>query len=375
MAGPTSGAVVTLFLLTANLSGQDLPLKRTLPDPSPGGCVGLPAFDPQPVGAADAQEASRLAAAATQAAILGDQEGARDFLERAAGLNPADEGIAYELARTLDALEMVTPAVEAYCRYLALAPGGQDAQDVRARVLELNPPDTPLTPQAQLAFARGVDAFDAGDLDGADREFTGALAAEPELEQAYYNRALVYAAERRYEQAIDDFRTYLDLTPGAGDADLVLERIGTLRSPPAVYNPATALVAGVFIPGFGQFHTDRPVAGLVVLTAAASAVGVALLYTETEVSCRTPEDPCPPNQVIDETTTRPFLVPGLAVAAAVTIGAAIEGFIHAKKKNAETAGVVGAGESPGPQGFSLLPPTLGAGPDGSVALELVRLRF
>ena len=46
--------------------------------------------------------ADRLAAAATQAAILGDQEGARDFLERAVGLDPTDDGIAYELAERPD---------------------------------------------------------------------------------------------------------------------------------------------------------------------------------------------------------------------------------------------------------------------------------
>ncbi len=365
--------MLALTILAGPLQGQELSLKRALPDPSPGGCAVLPSFAPVPPSDADGEEADRLAAAATQAAILGDQEGARDFLERAAGLDPTDDGIAYELARTYEALGRDSDAVIAYCKFLVLAPGSPDAQDVRATVLELNPPDTPLSPQAQLAFARGVDAFDGDDLDEAGREFTMALTAEPNMALAYYNRALAYSAERRYELAIEDFRRYLDLAPDASDADQVLERIGTLRSPPAVYNPTTALVAGAFIPGFGQFHTDRPVGGLTVLTLAAAAAGFGIAYTETEIICATPANPCPPGQVIDQTSTQPLLVPGLVTAAAITIGAAIEGYINAKRRNAEAAGVGGQiGQQAGP---TWLPPAVGATTDGRVALELVRLRF
>lgn len=366
------GIVLALAFLAGPLRGQELTLKRTLPDPSPGGCAVLPSFAPVSPSDADGQEADRLAAAATQAAVLGDQEGARDFLERAADLDPTDDGIAYELARTYEALGRTTDAVIAYCKFLVLAPPSPDAQDVQATVLALNPPDTPLSPQAQLAFARGVDAFDADDMDDAGREFTTALTAEPNMALAYYNRALAYSADRRYELAIEDFRRYLDLAPEASDADRVLERIGTLRNPPAVYNPSTALVAGALIPGFGQFHTDRPVGGLTVLTLAAAAAGFGIAYTETEITCATPANPCPPGQVIDETSTQPLLVPGLVTAAAITIGAAIEGYVTAKRRNADATAVGGQIGQAGP---TLLPPAVGATADGRVALEWVRLRF
>ena len=362
-------------MLASPAAAQELPLKRALPDPDPGGCFGLPAFSPEASSTSDEQEADRLSQAASQAAILGDQEGALDFLQRAWGLEPTDESIAYELARTYEALGRSAESVEAYCRYLSLTPNATDADEVRGTVYRLNPPDTPLPDDAEEAFVRGVGAFEEGDLSQAGREFSDAISLAPDLAQAYYNRALVHSGERQYELAIEDFRKYLDEAPGAADGSQVLERIGTLRSPPAVYNPSTALVAGMFIPGFGQFHTDRPVGGLLVLTLVGAAAGFAIGYTETEVACQSAEDPCPPNQIIDETTTRPYLVPGLAVAVGITLAAAIEGYVSAKRKNEASANVVGGGEVTEPRGFSLLPPTFGPTRDGGVAIELVRVRF
>lgn len=364
-----------LAVLAGSLAGQELPLKRTLPAPSPGGCAALPPFRPEEPTTVDADEADRLAAAAAQAAILGDQEGARDFLERASQLDETDEAIAYDLARTYDALGRTDDAVAAYCRFLTLAPGSSDASDVGSRVTQLSPPDPPLAPSAIDAFQEGVRAVDAGELDDALRAFSGALDGAPDLAPAVYNRALVHSLQQRYDLAIEDYRAYLDMDPGASDSRQVLERIGTLRSPPDVYSPATAFVAGLFIPGFGQFHTDRPVGGLLVLTTALGAAGFGLLYTETEVLCATPQDPCPPNQILDETETRPYLAAGLGVAAGVTLIAAIEGLIKAKRLNAEAASMVGAGRPSSPGGLTFLPPSARPAPGGGLALELVRVRF
>ena len=109
------------------------------------------------------------------------------------------------------------------------------------------------------------------------------------------------------------------------------------------------------------------------MTLAAAAAGFGIAYTETEIICATPADPCPPGQVIDETSTQPLLVPGLVTAAAITIGAGIEGYINAKRRNAAT---VDMGGQIGQQaGLTVLPPTLGPTRDGRVALEFVRLRF
>ncbi len=373
----TVGAGVPALGLLLAISGpalaQELPLKSVLPAPSPGGCYGQPAFDPAAPISADAQEADQLSGAATQSAILGDLDAARDFLERAASLDPTDQGIAYELARTYESLGRDNDAVAAYCRYLSLAPDGPDAGDVRVSVMTLNPPDTPLPAAAADAFEDGVSAFEQGNMDQAGQSFSSAILESPNLAAAYYNRALVRSAERLFDDAIDDFREYLDLAPNAPDQSIVLERIGTLRSPPRVYNPTTALVAGIFIPGYGQFYTGRPAAGVVVLTAAAAAAGIGLLYTETEVSCRTTQDPCPPNEVIDETTTRPYMVPGLVAWASIAVIAAIEGFVRAKNLNAEAATVVGGSGTP--SGLSLLAPTAYPSRNGGVTVEWVRLSF
>jgi len=373
-SGRTVAICVVLTPLASPVRAQELPLKRALPDPDPGGCFGAPAFDAELPSTSDVQEAARLAQAATQAAVLGDRERALDFLVRAADLDPTDEGIAYEQARTFEDLGRDTESVEAYCRYLSLSPAAADADEVRGTVYRLNPPDTPLPADAQEAFGRGLVAFEDGDLSEADRGFSDAVTLAPDLAQAYYNRALVYSGERRYELAIEDFRRYLDLDPAAADGSQVLERIGILRNPPAVYSPPTALVAGMFIPGFGQFHTDRPVGGLIVLTLAGATWGLGVGFTETEVTCRTPEDPCPSSQIIGERTTRPYLVVASAVAVGITLVAAIDGFVVARRKNAESARVVG-GEVTPQRGLSLLPPAVGLALDGGVVFELVRLRF
>lgn len=367
--------MIALTLAVPPGAAQELPLKPSLPEPSPGGCYGAPAFDPAPPDPSDAQEADRLAAAATQTAVLGDQDGARDFLERAADLDPTDEGIAYDLARTYQALGRPTDAVQAYCRYLALAPGGPDAEDVRSTVQQLNPADVPLPSATVSAFDQGVAAFQRGDMGAAGEAFSSAISRSPDLAVAYYDRALVRSANREYDGAIDDFRRYLDLTPDAQDQAVVLERIGTLRSPPAMYSPGTALAVGMFVPGFGQFHTDRPVAGLFVLSAAAAAAGFGALYSETQVNCRTLENPCPPSQVIESTTERPYLVAGLVTAAGIALAGAIEGFVKAKKLNAEAASVVGAGNPDRSPRLELLPGAAHATWDGGVALELARITF
>ena len=374
-SGRTVAICVVLTLLASPVLAQELRLKRVLPDPDPGGCFGSPTLNAQLPSTSDVQEADRLAQAATQASVLGDREGALDFLVRAADMDPTDAGIAYEQARTYEGLGRYAESVEAYCRYLSLAPAAADADEVRGAVYRLNPPDIPLPANVEEAFGRGVVAFENGDLSEANREFSDVVTLAPDLAQAYYNRALVYSGERRYELAIEDFRQYLNLDRAAADGSQVLEIIGTLRSPPAVYSPATALVAGMFIPGFGQFHTDRPVGGLFALTLAGVAAGFGIGFAETEVTCRTPDDPCPPNQIIDEKTTRPYLVPGLAVAAGIALVAAIEGFVAAKRKNAESASVVGVGAVTSQRGLSLLPPTVGLALDGGVVFELMRLRF
>jgi tetratricopeptide (TPR) repeat protein len=60
---------------------------------------------------------------------------------------------------------------------------------------------------------RGVDRWEAGNLDEAITLFTEAIAADPTLSEAYYNRGNAHAARGDQQDAIADYTTALELKP------------------------------------------------------------------------------------------------------------------------------------------------------------------
>lgn len=310
---------------------QQLALKRAVPTVV-AGCPVLPS--PAAASAERRSEAAGLAAEGNQAALLGDNREAATLLRRAAELNPADADVAYRLARAYEELEDPDAAVGEYCRYLALAPRGADLTEVRGRIAALPPSDAALRAErAADQFRAGLQAYDRGDFAAAERAFSDAIRENPELPAAYFNRAMVYAAQRQPERAAGDWERYLRLEPGAADRALVGQRLAALRPAPQ-YQPGELLAGALVIPGLGQFRTGRPVLGALVLGGVGGATYLALQSRTVIGTCTYTrpigepyEGPCP---IVE----RPNVALGIGAATAITALGALEAFLYARRAEA-----------------------------------------
>ncbi len=261
----------------------------------------LPASCPA-VATTTADTASRarvrqLAREAGEAELTGDIVRARDLFGQAAALAPADADVAYHLARAHDALGERVEAVRAYCRYVALSPNASDAADVRARILDL-------APVAPSSLARA----DAAPIN--TRGTPGAARDTVRRSEAAGTRASPSPTP---------------LQPHARDTRL---------APPTAAmewpNPAGALARGLLVPGLGQFYTHRPLAGALVLGAAAGAVYIALKPHDVTTTGSFDGPFGTPHEFQHTTRSRPNLTAGFAAAAAISVIGAVEAYRHAR---------------------------------------------
>ncbi|MEZ4417616.1 MAG: tetratricopeptide repeat protein [Gemmatimonadota bacterium] len=367
------GACLALAV-TAPLAAQQLPIKTAVPERTIGICPAIEAPDPGLVTEADRQEAARLTTSATQAAIIGDHQQARSLLRRAARLDPLDPDVAYLLARASDEVSDRQGALEEYCRYLSLAPESAESAEVQARVAELAPdPAAAYSEDAIRQFRLGVNSFQFGRAQGAEVAFTAAIEAAPEWPEAYYNRGLVYAQLGQTALATSNLERYLALAPEAEDAAAVRAALERLANPVARFSPGTALAAGVF-PGGGHFYTGRPLIGAVVLGAVGGLVAFGVLSDDIVIECRSipVNNVCPPGDIADQTSTRPYLAPALGVAGALTVITAIEAYRGAKRRNGDVSSLVSV-DTEGGGGLRLGVPAVSVGPTGT-RIELFRLQ-
>jgi tetratricopeptide (TPR) repeat protein len=333
-------ALLSLYPLiaTAQSSAPKDAMKRAaLAVSARGSCAPLPA--PLLPTNEQRRKARDLAERGQQAAILGDSLSARDQLRQAAVLDPTDPDLAYRLARANETSGAIDDAAKEYCRFLALAPSAPETAEAREKVAVLARPV--VNGQAQAAeatFRAGITAYERGQMIEAQSGFNRAILSEPTWADAYYNRALVLVRLNQREPAQRDFEQYLRLKPEADDRALVVARIDALRR--GTPSPANALAMGLVIPGAGQFYTGRPVHGLVSLIAAGGALAFGLQQsTKTVTVQQTATDPFGNPYTFTTSrlrTERPNLVPGVAIAGAITLGDAIEAFVFAH--NARDAG-------------------------------------
>lgn len=168
----------------------------------------------------------------------------------------------------------------------------------------------------------GVASFAARNTTAAERSLTSAAGAAPGWADVYYTRALVYQAEGSTDKAVADFRKYLDLRPNAVDRADVQTRITALGR-----SPGTAFALGM-IPGGGQFYTQQPILGVVVLGGVAGGTAWALKQTTT-AEIRTFTDPFGRVDTFTvNVSKRKNLGAGLAVAGGVLLAGAIEAAVH-----------------------------------------------
>ncbi len=267
------------------LDAQQLPLKRGLPGSD---SIACPEIDltvrPSPE---EVDQASRMGSDADQALMLGNQERARDLLARATELNPISAELAYRYGRSLESLNETEPAIEQFCRALALGSREQGIGDARPRLEALARAREPdLSEAARSQFLNGLLQADLGNLRGAEEAFGTAILAAPDWADAVYNRGIIRIRLGLPDPAVEDLQQYLALRPDADDAILVSQRIGQLQiRPTSSVSAGTALGLGLVIPGMGQFYSGRALGGFGVLALAGGAIATGFLIEEVQVKC------------------------------------------------------------------------------------------
>lgn len=294
--------------------------KRALSLPAVAACLRAPA--PARAPRRDEVAARTAAARARELALVGDRAGSRAGFARAVALDPLSPQLAYDLARASEEAADAGGALAAYCQYLALAPAGADAADVRARVARLTGGAGAGTEQrARDAFARGVAALDGHRYPVALAAFDDVLRTTPNAPEATYNRGLAALALGRDADAARDLAAYVASPTAGADRAEVLRAVDALRRPS--WRPHEALVRGL-APGFGQFYTARPVAGVAVLAATVGAVGIGLSERTTSREAAFTDAFGNPYTSLRYERRRPYLTAGLAAGAAFALGAAVE---------------------------------------------------
>lgn len=357
-------------------SAQEVVLKRDYPGSGPYQCptpAAAPLSDPD-----DASRAAQLATDANQALILGDFERVQALLAQSIELDPASADLAYRHGNVLEVMGRLEPAILEYCRALDLDVQSLGVTGVRQNIdvlwaqIRRQLPET-----ARNAFEAGLAAADDSLFVEAIESFTAAMESAPGWGDPIYNRAALHEATGNVRAALSDLRAYRQVVADPDDADAlaISERIGVLEGAASVSTPSPsgALALGA-VPGMGHYFTRRPVPGTITLAAAAGAVAAGVLFKERTTLCL---DVVPPNgvcseaSIVDQFSETPYFWYGVGVAAAITIGGAIEAYLTARRARSEADEIAGQGT---PVGLSLSAPTI-SGYRDQVDLNLLRLRF
>ncbi len=335
------GALVLLLLaLPRAASAQrapDLPeLKREYPGSGPFVCSVLPPAE-EPDGDERAR-AAQLATDANQAMILGDLERVDVLLQQAVELDPISADLAYRHALVLEDLNRAEAAMAEYCRAIDLGVESLGVTNSRERIDALYDQIRARLPlAAQQAFAEGLIAADDTLWTDAIESFSSAIELAPNWADPLYNRALIREYTGQLRPALEDFRAYLMVVADPEDADAIAvsQRIGALEGAASVSTPSPvgSLALGI-MPGMGHYYSRRPLPGTATLVAAGTAMAAGLAVREVTVLCLADVQaggPCPPDQIVDEITERPYLWIGIGVGAAITVVGAIEAYVKAKR--------------------------------------------
>nr|MDQ3297421.1 hypothetical protein [Myxococcota bacterium] len=89
-------------------------------------------------------------------------------------------------------------------------------------------PKKPAKVDAAAAYKTGLQQFARGDSSGALSTFRSVLAADPFFAPAHRGLGMVYEKIGKKGQARNSFRRYLQLSPTAGDAEQIRERMERL---------------------------------------------------------------------------------------------------------------------------------------------------
>ena len=334
-----------LCLFAAPAAAQLAP-KQVLAATAPTGCAAFAAAS-SPVSnspLAEDVETRRLIDAGQDAALQGEHAAARDAFAQAVARSPGNAILAYYLGREHEALSAPTEAVREYCRYLQLAPGARDADEVRGRIVRLVPAsELARMDEARANFRSGVTLLERRQYVAADSLFGNLSQQLPNAPELYFNRGLARAARGERGLATEDFERYIELSGNPAERTTIRNALAQLQG--RIFSTGQALGAGLAFPGMGQMSTGRPVLGLVVLGAVVGA-SVWGLAEEQGVEVSTFTDPFG-NTYLDSlpTTRQPNF--GLAAAAigVVWAGAAFEAMTYAQRSRARAESIIRLGGS------------------------------
>jgi tetratricopeptide (TPR) repeat protein len=334
--GAAAAALVALLATPPASGAQQLTPKPALSGSALSGCRATTESDSP---REESAEVRQLFASGQDAALQGDHVAARQAFQRAASLAPGSARIAYYLGRAHEDLSERPSAIMAYCRYLALAPSGANADEVRGRILRLTPvQDLRRSDEARAAFRSGLTLLGQRQFEPAAAAFGNAAQLVPNAPEAVYNRGLARAAAGDRRGAVEDLKRYLETTPDATEELQLRAVIARLEAP--VPAPKTALFQGLVVPGLGQFYTGRPTRGLAVLGLVAGAVVLGARSKESN-DVRSFTDPFgnPYSDTI-AVSRQPYLAGGIAVAALLWGGAAWESSRFARRMRTSSASLV-----------------------------------
>jgi len=331
-----TAALLVPGIARAQSSSTSSPLKpATEPPPRPLCSAVRPTTTPTEE---QRRQARDLAQRGEQAGILGDSPAALKALRDASTLDPTDPDLAYHLARAYETAKDAPSAAKEYCRFLALSPTAQEADEIIEKVRILAPPRVDTTKASALAaFRSGMTEFDHGRLVTSDSAFARAITFDSTWAEAYYNLAFVRQMRGDRASARAGFAQYLRLNPGATDRDAVAARISALSAP--TLSSVQAFALGVVIPGAGEFYARRPIRGVLTLALVGGAVVYGLQETKTTKSIQlTATDPF--GKPYTYTTTgvtseRPNLVIGAIAAGGIAVASAMDAAIFAHLSGAE----------------------------------------
>lgn len=373
------GILAACFVLAvSSLSAQEpLQLQRDYPGSAPFVCPA-PSATPLEVTPQQLSQAAQTATEADNAVILGDYERAQELLARASELDPTRGDVAYSHARVLETLGSTQESMLEYCRAIDLGVDDASLQDAQTRLDALDEElRASVSPVARARFADGLAQANTGRYPESVEAFTDALGENPDWPEALYNRAVVLERMGLTQESLVDYRRYLELRPDEVNPQVaqVAQRIGMLEGIESVPTPSpnNTLALGMLFPGMGQYYSGRGISGSVFLGTAVTAFTVGVGYKKVTVRCLsdvTGNADCPPGDIVDETSERPLLGPALGLVAAVTVVAAIEGWIRAKQARQEQE----RNASPEARGLGLSGPSVDLNGE-TLDLSFFSLRF
>lgn len=207
-----------------------------------------------------------------------------------------------------------------------------------------------------------------GDTAQAKTRWENIVRALPDDEQARARLDEINRPEPQVQEPpVRDSATIVveDSVPAPADPD-------SSAAPLGLKSPGSAFALGLVMPGLGEIYAGRPALGILALAAAGGAVAAGYLAESVDIRCATvpQNDVCPPADVVSETTDRPYLGAGIAVAAGIGVLAALDAFLAARRANAR---VVGEGAN-SDRNMEVLPLAVSVSAR-NVHVELLKFRF